>query len=178
MGLQVNGAKNALAAEPEASRGYPFLSREWVHEATHVVQAARTSNKEFGKLIEGFTVNLLYLITDFHPNLAAFYGSSQLAIFVKIDKGKVRKLLVGGEPPREKIDFTVASDYSVAKRLFLGELNPATSFVNRQIKVEPLSRVYQRPRFTAKSIVAGNAILRIVRKVPTVFLPEDAVFPS
>lgn len=173
MSQQINVAKKGLSAEPESSHGYPFLSREWVHEATHVVQAERTSNREFGKLTEGFSLNLLYFITNLSEHLASYYGSDQLTIFVQVDKGRVRKLSVGKDRPSEKIDFTVISDYSIAKQLFLGELNPATSFINRQIKVEPLSRVYLQPRLAASSIVAGNAILKITRRIPTSFVPGN-----
>jgi len=153
--------------------GSLFLSPEWVYEVTRVVQAARSTDAEFGKLASGFSLNLVYLITDFPPKLREEYGASQLAIFVSLDKGTVRKLLIGKEAPdKEKVDFTVSSNYGVAKEIFLGQRNAATTFINREIKVEPLSRVYQRPRFSAKAVVTGNAILRIARTVPTTFLPE------
>jgi len=74
--------------------------------------------------------------------------------------------------PREKHDFMVSSSYSLAKQIFLGEANPATAFIDRQFKVEPMRRVYQRPRFTAKAIVTGNVMLKVARRVTTIFPPD------
>lgn len=146
-----------------------FLSPGWVHHVARVVQAARARDKEFGKLASGFSLNLAYLITDVAEKTRKEYGGDRLVIFVGLDKGRIRKLDVSTELPQEKIDFTVTSNYEVAKRIFAGEVNVATSFINKEIKVEPMSRVYRNPRFTAKSIVAGNLMLKIARQVPTVF---------
>lgn len=52
-----------------------------------------------------------------------------------------------------------------------GVTRPAVAYIDHQIKVEPLKRVYARPKFTAKAIVTANAILKIARRVPTRF-PE------
>jgi len=80
--------------------------------------------------------------------------------------------MVGVELPAERdVDFTIKSSYGVAKRIFLGELKPATAFIRRKVKVEPFMRLYRDPAFTAKSIVAMNALLKIIKDVPTVF-PE------
>jgi len=148
-----------------------FLSPQWVHEVTRVVQGARRTDENFRKLAKGFSLSLAYLISELPQELREQYGGNQVAIFIQLDKGTVRRLQIGTELPQEKIDFTVASSYNVAKQIFQGELNPATSFINRQFRVEPLKRVYQRPKFAAKSIVTGNLILKIARQVPTVFLP-------
>lgn len=52
----------------------------------------------------------------------------------------------------------------------MAELNPATAFINHQLKVEPLGKVYRRPRFTAKSIITSNMILQFARQVSTRFV--------
>jgi len=83
----------------------------------------------------------------------------------------VRKIQIGTQLPVENTDFTVTSSYGVAKQIFEGELNAATSFINRQLTVEPLRTVYQKPNFAAKAIVTGNSLLKIARQVPTVFVP-------
>lgn len=153
-----------------AGDGYVFLSPEWIYEVTRVVQAARRTDENFRKLASRFSLSLTYLVTDIPQGLQERYGGSQSVVFVQLEKGTVRKLWIGTEPPMETVDFTVTTNYDVAKQIFLGELNPATSFINRQLKVEPLAKVYKRPRFTAKSIVTGNAILKIARQVPTLFL--------
>lgn len=157
---------------PASESGYVFLSPEWVWEVTRTVQAARKSNEDFGKLTSDFSLSLAYKVTDIPQTVGNGQGSNQVVVFLRLDKGTVRKLRIEAELPKEKVDFTVASNYSVVKQIFQGELNPATSFINGQLKVEPLNKVYQRPRFAAKSIVTGNAILRIARQVPTLFPPE------
>lgn len=170
---QTSSVEEAAAPGGGPGNNRLFLSLDWVYEVTRVVQAARGTDPEFGKLASGFSLNLVYFITDFPPRLREHYGSSQLAIFVSLEKGTVRKLLINSQPPKEKVDFTVSSNYHVAKEIFLGQRNAATAFINREIKVEPLSRVYQRPRFSAKAVVTGNALLRIARTVPTDFLPDS-----
>ncbi len=152
---------------------YQFLSPEWVYEVTRVVQAAQVKDKDFGELASGFSLTLAYQITDVPLGLSEQYGGSQLIILVNLNKGKVRKLTIGTELPEENADFTITSSYDVAKRIFLGELNAATSFISRELKIEPMSRVYRDPRFTAKSIVTGNLILKLARQVPTVFADNE-----
>ncbi|MBI2862130.1 MAG: hypothetical protein HYX89_04850 [Chloroflexi bacterium] len=150
-----------------------FLSPKWVHEVTRVIQGARRKDKEFGKLASGFSLSLAYLITDVPEEVRELYGGDKVAVFLILDKGTIRKLSVGTELPGDNSDFTVTSNYQVAKKVFLGELNAATSFINKEIRVEPLSRIYRDPPFTAKSIVTGNKVLKIARAVPTVFPAED-----
>lgn len=149
--------------------GFLFLSREWVHEVTRVVQAARSTDKDFGKLAQGFSLTLVYVVTELPQSLRVLHGGPQLVVLVQLDTGSVRRLWLGTEVPRDRYDFIVSSNYSLAKQIFLGEANPATAFIDRQLRVEPLRRVYQRPRFTAKAIVTGNALLRIAKRVLTIF---------
>lgn len=153
--------------------GYIFLSPEWVHEVTRVVQSARGADPNFRKLTQGFSLSLVYLITELPQVLREQHNGAQLAILVQLDKGTVRKLWLGITAPGDSVDFTVSSNYGLAKRIFAGEVNPATAFIDREIKVEPLRKVYQRPRFTARAITAGNALLKIARRVPTLFPPDD-----
>ena len=161
-----------LEGGPAIGDSRTFLAPEWVREVARVVQGARKTDAEFKKLATGFSLRLLYLITDIPQELREVYSDSQVVVSVQLDRGTVRKLRIGAEPSEEKSDFTVTSDYGVARKIFTGEMNAATSFINRQFKVEPLRRLYRNPRFAAKSIVTGNAILKIARQVPTTFLPE------
>lgn len=163
--------------EAASNDGPVFLSHEWAHHVVKLVQGSRARDEEFKKLTSGFTLSLLYLITDLPPGVGSLCRGTQVAIFVQLDKGTVRKLQVGTEIPREKPDFTIASSYEVAKQIFQGELNAATSFISRQIRVEPLDRMYRRPRFTARAVVTGNQILKIARQVPTVF-PQEGQYGS
>lgn len=153
---------------------YPFLFQEWIHEVTRVVQGARAKDEDFKKQTSDYSLNLAYVITDLPAKLRELYSNEgQLVLFVKLDKGTVQELVIGTEIPEEKIDFTVFSSYSTAKQIFMAELNPATAFINRQLKVEPLGKVYRRPRFAAKSIITGNMILQIARQVPTRFVVDN-----
>jgi len=153
-----------------------FLSQEWIHEVTKVVQAARITDEEFRRMTSNFTLNLLYKISGLPAGLRQLYGKDEIYFFIKLEKGSVRKLQVGAEMPNEKIDFTVSSDYDVAKQIVTGELSLATAFFNRQFKVEPQRRLYRNPRFAARAIVVGNRIFKIAKQVPTHFLSkEDSV---
>jgi putative sterol carrier protein len=157
---------------------YLFLSPEWVHEVTRVVQSARTTDKDFGKLAQSFSVSLVYFITELPSVLREQYKGSQLTVLVQLDKGTVKKLCLGTEVPQGKNDFIVSSSYGVARQIFQGQANPATVFIDRRIKVEPMRRVYQRPRFTAKAIVTGNALLKIARRVLTVYAQDVCRVPT
>jgi len=148
---------------------YLFLSPEWVHEVVRVIQAARSGDQRFSEMTHDFNLNLVYQITGLPHRLNETHGGAQLVISIQLNKGIVKKLQLGTEMPEGKRDFTVTTNYMAAQQMFLGEANPATAFIDRQIKVEPLRRVYQRPKFTARAIVTANALLKIARSVPTVY---------
>lgn len=148
---------------------YVFLSPEWVHEVTRSVQSARRNNEDFKRVASQFSLSLSYLISDIPEELQQYYPErDRIAIFVQLEEGTVRRLHIGPQPC-EQADFTVASDYGLAKQIFQGDSNAVTCFMNGELSVEPLRRVYERPAFAAKSIVAGNLLLKIARQVPTSF---------
>jgi len=146
---------------------FMFLSPQWIHEAVKVVQGARSKDEEFRKLTSGYSLNLAYVITDIPPKLKALYSSEQVTLFIQLDKGVVKDFKILTKPPKEKIDFTITSTYSIVKQIFLGQLSVTAAFMNRQLKVEPFSMVYRRARFTAKSIIVGNMILTFCSQIPT-----------
>lgn len=147
-----------------------FLSPEWVHEAVRIVQSARGKDEEFRKLTSGYSLNLAYVITNIPSRLKELYRSEQIILFIQLDKGVVKNFEILTKLPAEKIDFTISSSYSVVKQIFSEQLSATTAFMNRQLKVEPFSMVYRRPRFTAKSIVVGNMILKFCRQIPTDYM--------
>ncbi len=147
-----------------------FLSPEWVREAVRVVQGARTKDEEFNRLTSGYSLNLAYVITDIPPKLRELYSSEKITLFIQLDKGVVKNFKILTEPPAEKIDFTISSSYSVIKEIFLEKLSETAAFLNRQLKVEPLSMVYRRPRFASKSMIVANMILRFCRQIPTDYM--------
>lgn len=148
-----------------------FLSNEWIREVTGVIQATRSTDKKFGELARDFTISLVYLVKELPRKLRVLHGGSQVAIQVQLVRGALAKMLVGTEISSNKNDYTVTTDYTTAKRMFLGDANPATAFIDGHVKVEPLRRVYQRPKFTSKAIVIAGAMQKIARHVPTIF-PE------
>ncbi len=153
--------------------GYIFLTPDWIREVLRLVQAARRSNESFRRLARNFTLNLVYVIEKLPSQLRTYYqGSDQATIFVELEKGAVRRFRIGCELPAEKVDFTIFSDYKVAKQVFQGELTPGSSFINRLLRVEPLAAVYRKPKLTARAIVVGNLIVKFARRARTVFLPD------
>lgn len=146
-----------------------FLSPDWVDQAVKTVQLARVTDKQFRGLVRGLTLDLVYLIWDIPPSLRSFYSADRLTIFVELERGKLRNIWSGTEAPSKEADFTVGSDYETFKRIYVGQINAATAFVNRDIKVEPMSRIYRNPAFSARSISTGNHMLRILQQVPTAF---------
>jgi putative sterol carrier protein len=142
---------------------YLFLSPEWVHEATRVIQGARSTDQSFGKLAQSFSLSLIYVVTELPRCLRDLHGGPQLVVLVQLEKGSVRRLWLGTDVPREKHDFMVSSSYDLARQIFCGEGNPATAFIDRKFKVEPMSRAYQS---------TGTAMLKVARQVPTVFPPN------
>ncbi len=149
-----------------------FLYQDWIHEVTRVVQGARAKDEELRKYTSDYSLNLAYVITELPEKLKEIY-SEQLVLFVKLDKGVVQKLEIGIEIPEENIDFTVFSSHDTAKKIFTEKLNPASAFIKKQLKVEPLGKIYKMPRFTARSIITGNMILKYARQVPTEFVDKE-----
>lgn len=138
---------------------------------TKVVQAARIRDEEFKRLTSDFTLALLYKISELPTEISRLYSNKeQIYLLIKLEKGSVRRLYIGTEPPNERPDFTVYSTYSIAKQIITGEVSLATAFFNRQFKVEPQSKIYRNPRFAARAIVVGNKIFKIAKQVPTEFI--------
>jgi len=103
------------------------------------------------------------------------YGSDKVVIYVELKRGVVMRFIIGAEMPKESHpDFTVESNYNVVKKIFLGELNPATAFIKRYIRVKPLMKLYLDPAFAAKSFTTLSTLLQVVGNVPTAF-PEASM---
>lgn len=143
-----------------------FLSPEWVKEATAAVQRARTVDSDFCRLVNGLTLNLKYIISELPNHLSEIYNANNLTIFVALQQGEVKKIKTGIDCNRPT-DFTVASTYDLFLKIFLGRINAAVAFVNRDISVEPKRRIYLNPAFSAQAIATGNYMLGILRELPT-----------
>lgn len=177
-GFEVNKAGNSeslglVGPKPiSAADGHLFLTPEWIREVLRLVQAARRNNESFRLLTRGFTLNVAYVVQSLPEQLRAFYGGAdQAVVFVQLEKGAVRRFEIGAHLPSQAVDFTISSDYRIAKRIFQGELTPGSSFINRLVHVEPLEKLSRRPKFAARAIVVGNLILKFARRAQTVYLP-------
>jgi putative sterol carrier protein len=161
-----------LPEKEEPSAKHVFLSKNWVHNVVKAIEKAKAEDESFRSLTYGFSLTLAYVITDLPENLRSSYGSDKAAIFIELEDGFLKKLIIDKDVPTDKnIDFTVKSSYEIAKKMFLGELKPATAFIKRKVKIKPFMKLYRDPAFTAKSIITINAILKIIKDVPTIF-PE------
>ena len=161
-------------AVPIPLNEYVFLSPEWVHEVTRLVQLARKSDVYFRNLASGFSLSWVYLIHDIPHGLQRHYnGDGRAVIFARVDKGVVRSIEVRRGLPKEKFQLILASDYGVAKRLFLGKSSPLTSFLRGQLKVSPVDGFRQWPKFATKSALIASEVLKVARKVPTAFVPAS-----
>lgn len=165
--------KDAGAAAGPAAPYALFLSPEWIHQVAKAVEAAKRSDQYFMNLVTDFSLTVLYLVPGLPRSLRRCYGGSDEAqIFVQLHKGTARRIELGGPPAGERVDVRVTVDYDIARRLFLGELSPAASIINRLIKAEPASGFRRWPVVAARSLVTANRILKTARTVPTVFEPQ------
>ncbi len=150
-----------------------FLSPEWVRVVTRTIQAARRTDEYFRKLSVDYSLRLDYHIRELPGPLRSLWaGSWEARIRLELERGKVRKLAVGDFPLEEAPDFMVTSNYRTARQLFEGTLTPTSAFARRLVRIEPLESVYHRPRFTARTIIMANVMLRHARQVPTAFVED------
>jgi putative sterol carrier protein len=174
--MNLPALKHETPSQPKekskAHSRFIFLSKDWVHKIVQAIEKAKAEDKDFRSLTYDFSLSIAYIITELPESLSRRYGRDEIAIFIELEEGFLRKLIVDAEIPADRsVDFTIKSSYDVAKKIFLGELKPATAFIKRKVKVKPFMKLYRDPAFTAKSIITINAILKIIKEVPTVF-PE------
>jgi hypothetical protein len=169
-GAVTAGPLSTAAAAPAAPA--LFLSPEWIHQVAQEVEAAKRTDPYFLNLVTNFSLTVLYSISGIPRSLRRCYGGDEAQIFVKLHKGTARRIEVGGPPAGERIDVRVTVDYDIARRLFLGELSPAASIINRLIKAEPSSGFRRWPLVAARGLVTANRVLRAARTVPTAFEPQ------
>lgn len=160
------GLEKTVKESGRKTRGDFFLSPKWVREATILVQRVRINDRAFGRLVNGLTLDLKYLVSNIPDHLRDIYGGNDMAIFVSLKQGEV-KVIKTGAAINGRADFTVASSYDLFLKIFLGRVNAAVAFVNRDVRVEPKKRIYLNPAFSAQAIATGNYMLRILKGLPT-----------
>jgi len=168
----VRRAGGSATVSGRVSTGFLFLSEEWIRRTVSAIERAKASDESLGSQASEFSLSVAYTIENLPEKLREHYGSDKVTIYVELDEGALKRFTVGTEMPGGKNpDFVVRSEYEVVKKNFQGELNPVSTFIRRRIKVEPYRRLYADPSFTARSLSTINALLRVMRDVPTVF-PE------
>jgi len=154
--------------EPE----YLFLSKEWINKAVAAIEHAKAADEAIMSQTAEFSLTVAYTIESLPQKLRDLYNSDKVTVYVELDQGKLKRFTVGTELPKEKNpDFTVTSEYDVARKNFQGELNPISTFMKRRIKVEPFKKLYLNPAFSARALATINTLLKVMREVPTIF-PE------
>ncbi len=149
-----------------------FLSEEWVRRIGAAIEKAKATDPEVKSLASEFSLSVAYVVSDLPERLQQIYGSNQVAIYVELEEGLLKRFTAGKDIPGGKApDFTVESGYHTAKQIFLGEMNLASAFVRRAFKVKPFTRIYANPSFSAKSLTTFNVLLKVMHRVETEF-PE------
>ncbi len=155
---------------------YTFLTKEWIKKAVAAIEHAKATDENVMSQASEFSLSVAYTIEKLPQKLQELYGSEKVTVYVELDQGELKRFTIGAETPKEKkADFTVTSEYDVAKKNFQGELNPISTFMKRRIKVEPMKKLYLNPRFSAKSLSTINTLLKVIREeVPTCFLESTS----
>ncbi|WP_309493680.1 hypothetical protein [Candidatus Hecatella orcuttiae] len=135
------------------------------------IEHAKSTDESVRSLAAEFSLAVAYVIEDLPAALREQYRSGRVFIYIELNGGTVTHFSVGtGLPEGRKPNFTVISSYATTKKIFLGEMTPASAFVRRQVKVRPLMQMYKNPAFTAKSLTTVNVLLQIMKNVPTHFV--------
>lgn len=160
-------------SESHSTERYAFLSPAWVDEVVRVVETAKKNDPLLRGRISDYSLTIQYIIQHVPPHIQRWSsGDGQAEIFVQLDRGSVRRVAMGRKPAKTDVDLIVTVEYEVAKKLFLGRLSPAVSFINRRVKAKPANGFRNWPKLAARSIVTGSMILKLARKVPTQFEPQ------
>jgi putative sterol carrier protein len=147
-----------------------FLSQEWVRRVVAAIERAKLTDVNVRETVSEFTLSVAYVVTGLPDQLRQNYGGDKATIYVRLDHGTTKQFTIGDEAPAgEKPDFTVESDYEVARKIFQGELTAASAFVKRLVRVRPLTKLYANPAFTAKSLMTFNLLLKVMARVPTIY---------
>ena len=154
----------------EQPDGHVFLSPEWIRQVIEATESAKMDDPYFRELVADFTMNVKYVVRDLPGELRAQYGGkSRMVMFVALDRGSVRQIHFGRRPANQEVHLEVASDYETAKRLFLRECSPARVFLNRGVTAKPVGGFRHWSKVNANSLLTASRLLRMARKVPTVF---------
>jgi putative sterol carrier protein len=151
-----------------AVENFIFLSREWITNAVLEIEKAKNKNEELRKRLSGVNFKLAFRIINIPPKLKELYGSDQIVAYFKIDDGDLKDFSLTNKAPKD-VDFTITAEYTVAKELFEGKVDPLTAFTNFMVRVRPFRRLFSNPLSSAKLLSIANDLLKLVKNVPTIF---------
>ncbi|NIN51921.1 MAG: hypothetical protein GTO23_01960 [Nitrososphaeria archaeon] len=141
-----------------------------MNRAVAAIERAKAADEKISQMASEFSLSVAYLVKNLPQELREQYRNKEVIAYIELDHGALKSFTIGTEVPKgKKPDFTVESEYEVAKQNFLGELNPISTFIKRRIKVEPARKLYLNPSFSAKSLTTIIALLQVMRDVPTRF---------
>lgn len=146
-----------------------FLSPEWIFEVARAVESAKEKSLYLQNLLADYSLGATYVIRGIPGGLRHSYDGGEAVLFVRVDKGSVRRIAVGAKAHKTRVDVVVTMDYETARKLFAGKTKPAATLLSGRIKAVPRSGFQHWPKLAAKSIVTANQVLKIARTVPTVF---------
>jgi putative sterol carrier protein len=151
-----------------AAENFIFLSREWITSAVLEIERAKANNEELRKRLSGVNFRLAFRVIDIPPKLRELYGSDQVVAYFKIDNGDLKDFFLTNKAPKD-IDFTITAEYTVAKEILEGKVDPLTAFTNFMVRVRPFRRLFSNPLSSAKLLSIANDLLKLVKNVPTIF---------
>jgi|GEM_PF-3110449 len=151
-----------------AVKNFIFLSKEWITSAVLEIERAKANNEELKKRLSGVNFKLAFRIINIPPKLRELYGSDQIVAYFKIDNGDLKDFFLTNKAPKD-VDFTITAEYTVAKELFEGKVDPLTAFTNFMVRVRPFRRLFSNPLSSAKLLSIANDLLKLVKNVPAIF---------
>jgi putative sterol carrier protein len=151
-----------------AVKNFIFLSKEWITSAVLEIEKAKTNNEELKKRLSGVNFKLAFKIINIPPKLRELYGSDQIVAYFKIDNGDLKDFFLTNKAPKD-VDFTITAEYTVAKEILEGKVDPLTAFTNFMVRVRPFRRLFSNPLSSAKLLSIANDLLKLVKNVPAIF---------
>jgi|GEM_PF-922109 len=153
-----------------ASGKHEFLSPDWIHEVVEAVEEVKRSDPYFGGLVADFSFRVAYVVEEPPAALRQWYGDGgDLVISVDLKQGVVNRLEFGDKIPKKGVSLVVTTTYRVAKKLYLGEMSPASSMLGGRVRVKPSSGFRAWAKLAPKSLVTASRVIRIGRGVETAF---------
>ena len=166
------------ANQPDASQRV-FLTPAWIHKAAEVVKSAQQVDVHFKNLLADYSLRVTYIIGDIPNWMTHWYeDGSQAVVRVQLRRGVMQAIRLGGAEGKDEADLVVNLSYGTAKRLFLGELSSARAILSGDVRAEPATGFRRWTKIAAHSLVTAGRVLRIVRRVPTVFEPTELTIPE